>query len=494
MKNRILIFFVCISTTLFSQNFEQKLKPTITELRDFISIPNDALNGNDILKNIEWLDTKFKARGFKTTIIKTEGQPLFFAELPKVANAKTILFYMHLDGQAVDPSKWKQEDPYNSVLKKQHGDAWEIIDWSSLDTKIDENWRIFGRSTSDDKGPIVMFLNAIDLLKENNKTIPFNVKVILDSEEEKGSKPLPKAVKEYRDLLSADFLIINDGPLHVSGKPTLVFGCRGITTINLTTYGPIKPQHSGHYGNYAPNPGFMLSKLLATFKDDHGKVVIKGYYDGISFDKKTKAILRNVPDNRSQILANLAIKTPETVGSFYQESLQYPSLNIRGLSSGWVGNKARTIIPATATAAIDIRLVPESDGARLKNLIKQHIKKQGFYIIDREPTKEERMRYDKILKFESGSITNPFRTDMNLPFARWLGNIMKTGNGRLVKIRIMGGTVPISSFINELNIPAIIIPMVNPDNNQHSPNENLKIKNIKYGIQTFYNILKTPLG
>lgn len=494
MKKAVFIFFAFCSAILVSQNIERKLKPTIEELRDFISIPNDAINAEDILKNIDWLDKKFKARGFKTTILKTEGQPLFFAELPKVKNAKTILFYMHLDGQAIDPSKWSQEDPYKSVLKTKDGDGWKTIDWSLMNTEIDENWRIFGRSSSDDKGPIVMFLNAIDLLKENNQTIPFNVKIILDSEEEKSSKPLPKAVKDNRDLLAADYLIINDGPLHVSGNPTLVFGCRGITTINITTFGPIKPQHSGHFGNYAPNPGFILSKLVATFKDDYGKVVIDGYYDGITIDKKTHKILRNVPDNKTHILASLAIKTPETVGGFYQESLQYPSLNIRGLSSGWVGKKARTIVPATATAAIDIRLVPESDGNRLKNLIRKHIEKQGFYITDKIPTRDERMKHDRILMFESGSVTNPFRTDMNLPFALWLENVMiSKKNEDLVKIRIMGGTVPISPFINELNIPAIIVPIVNPDNNQHSPNENLKIKNIKYGLQTFYNILKTPL-
>jgi acetylornithine deacetylase/succinyl-diaminopimelate desuccinylase-like protein len=494
MKKVAFLIFAFCNAVMFSQNFEKKLPATIEELRDFISIPNDAINGEDILKNIEWLDQKFKARGFKTTILQTDGQPLFFAELPKVEHAKTILFYMHVDGQAVDPSKWNQENPYKSVLKAKDTNGWKTLDWSLLDSNIDENWRIFGRSASDDKGPIVMFLNAIDLLKENNKTIPFNVKIILDTEEEKSSKPLPKAVKKYRELLLADYLIINDGPLHVSGNPTLVFGCRGITTINLTTYGPLKPQHSGHYGNYAPNPGFILSKVLSTFKDDSGRVAIKGYYDGIVMDAKTTKILKNVPDNTTQILKNLALKTPEKVGSFYQEALQYPSLNIRGLSSGWVGKKARTIVPATATAAIDIRLVPESDGNRLKNLIKQHIKKQGFYITDKVPTLAERMHYDKILRFDSGSITNPFRTDMNLPFAIWLEDIMASySNASIVKIRIMGGTVPISPFINELNIPAIIIPMVNPDNNQHSPNENLKIKNITYGLQTFYTILSTPL-
>ncbi len=491
MKKLAILSILLCASLVSAQNIESKLKPALEELKEFIAIPNDALVPTDILKNIDWLDLQFKKRGFTTQVLPTEGQPLFFAELPTIKRAKTILFYMHLDGQSVDPSKWNQKDPYSAVLKAKDGTNWKTLDWSELDNNINEDWRIFGRSTSDDKGPIVMLLQAIDLLKENKQKIPFNVKIILDSEEEKSSKPLPKAVKKYREVLAADYLIINDGPLHVSDNPTMVFGCRGITTINLTTYGPIKPQHSGHYGNYAPNPGFRLANLLSTFKDEHGKVLIDGYYDGITIDESTAKILKSVPDNQEQILENLAVKTPESVGSFYQEALQYPSLNIRGLSSGWTGKKARTIVPANATAAIDIRLVPESDGDRLKELIKEHIKAHGFYITDTKPTLEERKQYDKIITFESGSVTNPFRTNLDVPFASWLEKTID--DEKLVKIRIMGGTVPIASFINELNIPAIIIPMVNPDNNQHSPNENLKSKNIKYGIQTFYKILSTKL-
>jgi acetylornithine deacetylase/succinyl-diaminopimelate desuccinylase-like protein len=494
MKKIFFLLLIGANTLVFPQATDQQLRTAIKEIIDFVAIPNDALAAKDISKNIIWLQQKFTNRGFATKVLQTEGQPLFFAELSDKKNRKTILFYMHFDGQAVDTAKWHQKNPYQAVLKTKDGNAWKTINWSKIEGAIKEEWRIFGRSTADDKGPIVMFLNAIDLLKKNHKTLPFNIKVILDSEEEKSSKPLPNAVKKYRDLLAADFLIINDGPLHVSDNPTLVFGCRGITTINITTYGPIKPQHSGHYGNYAPNPGFRLAKLLATFKDANGRVIIKGYYDGITIDKPTQAILKSVPDNEESILKNLAVKSPETVGSFYQEALQYPSLNIRGLSSGWIGKKARTIVPATATAAIDIRLVPESDGKRLKELIKQHIKNQGFYITDTIPTVKERLQYDKIVTFESGSITRPFRTDMNLPFAKWLEETIEGIDGKpVVKIRIMGGTVPIASFINELKIPAIIVPMVNPDNNQHSPNENLKIKNIKYGINTFYKILSTPL-
>ena len=498
MRKLFVILFVFITGNIVAQE-ESELKSqvshSINELRDFVSIPNDALEHADINRNLTWLTKKFNERGFNSTVLPTEGESLFFAALPMEDNKPTILFYMHLDGQSVDPSKWDQPNPYEVVLKSKDGDTWKTQAFDSLANNLNYDWRLFGRSTSDDKGPIVMLLNTIDLLKKNNVTIPFNVKVILDSEEEKSSKPLPKAVKEYRDLLKADFLVINDGPVHVSGKPTVVYGCRGITTLTLTTYGPIKPQHSGHYGNYAPNPGFQLAQVLAGMKDTNGKVLINGYYDGISLDEATLAILKSVPDDAEIINTNLAIKTPEKVGGFYQESLQYPSLNIRGLGSGWVGEKARTIVPESATAEIDMRLVPESDGNRLKGLVKKHIQNQGFFVTDKIPTKEERMAHDKIITITEGSVTNAFRTDLDNPYGEFLVKTLNDKFGEdVVQIRIMGGTVPIAPFINELKIPAFIVPMVNPDNNQHSPNENLKIGQIAYGIKTFYGILSTGIS
>lgn len=497
MKKLLLILF-CLAPFLSQAQEEAQLKrqvrQAINEIRSFVKIPNDALDHADINRNLTWLEVNFNARGFNSSILPTEGESLFFASLPMVDSKPTILFYMHFDGQSVEPSKWNQPNPYEVVLKSPDGDNWKNQVFEDLNEDINYDWRLFGRSTSDDKGPIVMFLNAIDLLKENGQEIPFNIKVILDSEEEKSSKPLPKAVKEYRELLEADFLIINDGPVHVSGKPTVVYGCRGITTLSLTTHGPIKPQHSGHYGNYAPNPGFQLAQVLATMKDVDGSVRIAGYYDGITIDENAMSVLKSVPDDASTINTNLAVKTPEKVGAFYQEALQYPSLNIRGLGSGWIGEKARTIVPATATAELDLRLVPESDGKRLKGLVKKHIEEQGFYIMDTIPSRKERMAYDKIMTIMEGPVTDAFRTDLTNPYGAYLVNTLKSTLGEdVVQIRIMGGTVPIAPFINQLKIPAFIVPMVNPDNNQHSPNENLRIGQIAYGIQVFYGILSTKI-
>lgn len=486
------LLFFTIASAQNEVDIKSHVAQAIQDLRDFVAIPNDALNADDIDDNIFWLKKQFNERGFNTSELPTENLPLFFAATPMQDGKPTVLIYMHFDGQSVDPSKWQQPDPYKVVLKKPSDNGFETIAFEELGDDIDYEWRLFGRSTSDDKGPIVMFLNAFDMLSEQEKELPFNIKVILDGEEEKSSKPLPKAVKEYRELLEADFLIIADGPIHASGKPTVVYGCRGITTLSLTTYGPIKPQHSGHYGNYAPNPGFQLAQLLATMKDTDGKVIIPGYYDGITLDETTQQVLKSVPDNDAEIAEKLQFKKAEKVGGFYQEALQYPSLNVRGLGSGWIGKKARTIVPESATAELDLRLVPETDGTRLKKLVEDHIKKQGYHVLDHVPSKEERMAHEKIVTITEGSVTDAFRTDFDNEYGQFLVNALtEIFEEDVVQIRIMGGTVPIAPFINELQIPAFVVPMVNQDNNQHSPNENLKIGQLAYGIKAFYKLLST---
>lgn len=495
------LLLALISTTSFAyQNSpwykmsKEKTPEAGNELIEFLKIPNDATKPENIKDNITWLDAAFKKRGFETKVLPTNRTPLFFAEMKAKGALSTLLFYMHFDGQAVDPSKWDQKNPYLAVVKIRKDSHWEKIG-NAITEGFDPESRIFGRSASDDKGPIVMLLNAIDLINENNMQLGHNIKIILDGEEEKGSRHLEDAVLKYKDLLTADHMIINDGPMHLSGKPTVIFGCRGNTGINLTVYGPRSHQHSGHYGNYAPNPVFRLSRLLASMKDDDGRVIIPGYYQGIVFDDETKKILADVPDNPEQIHDIIGIAAPEKVGNNYQESLQYPSLNVRGMAAAWIGPETRTIVPAEATASIDVRLVPETPPDRLIGLIKSHIQDQGYYVIDRDPTEKERRQYPKIAKFILGGTNLPFRTDIQSPTGKMISTAINSGLGvDPIKIRTMGGTVPIAKFINALKIPAVIVPLVNADNNQHSPNENLRVGNITNGIATFISIIANNSG
>lgn len=473
---------------------ERHAKASFQQLYDLLSIPNDAFNTDDIEKNVQWCEDAFQQRDFTTTRINTDYVPLLLAERTVKRAKKTVLVYLQIDGQPVDSSRWFQDSPYQPALKKQNSNGeWEEIDWVNIE-EYDDDWRIFARSTSDAKGPASMFLAALDAASEAGITPNYNLKVIMDFEEEMGSPHLPDAVKKNAELLQSDMLIIFDGPRHITNQPTLSFGARGISTITLTTYGPIVPQHSGHYGNYAPNPALRLSQLLASMKDEKGRVTIPGFYDGISIDAETEKILKAVPDNEEAIRNRLQIGTIDNVGSYYQESIQYPSLNIRGMQSGWIDKKVRTIIPGFARAEIDVRLVLESDPERLIGLIQKHVEEQGFLLLDREPTKEERISNEKVATFNYEISYQSFRTDFNSEVGIWLRKATNTAFGKdPIMIRMGGGSIPISPFVNTLGIPAVTVPTVNRDNNQHSPNENIRLGNYREGIKMMIAILAEKL-
>lgn len=463
-------------------------------LKEVLSIPNDAFYPEDIEKNVRWCEAAFAKRGFTTNRIETETVPLLLAERKHKNASKTVLIYLQIDGQPVDSTRWFQASPYIPALKKANSNGdWEEISWESM-TEYEDDWRVFARAASDAKGPVAMFLTALDAAKELNIDPNYNIKIIMDFEEELGSPRLPDAVIKNKELLDADMLIIFDGPRHITNKPTLTFGARGIATLQLTTYGPAVPQHSGHFGNYAPNPALRLSKLLASMKDNEGRVTIDGFYDGISIDAATEKILKAVPDNEAQIKKRLQIAATDKVGNYYQEAIQYPSLNIRGMQSGWINEKVRTIIPGWARAEIDVRLVLESNPERLLSLIKTHITNQGYLVLDREPTKEERLKNAKIATMTSEISYQSFRTDFDSEVGLWLTRALITAFGEdPIRIRMSGGSIPISPFVTTLNIPAVTVPTVNRDNNQHSPNENLRLGNYREGIQTMLAILNERL-
>jgi acetylornithine deacetylase/succinyl-diaminopimelate desuccinylase-like protein len=470
---------------------DQYAKQSWQQFFDLLSIPNDAHFPEQIEQNMIWCEDAFGARGFITKRLETDRLPLLLAERKTKKPKKTVLIYLQLDGQPVDSSRWFQETPFTPTLKSRDENGnWQSRAWSDIENQYDPEMRIFARAASDAKGPVSMFLAAVDAAANNQLEPNYDIKVIMDFEEELGSPPLPAAVEKYKEELAADMLIIYDGPRHVSNQPTLTFGARGIATITLTLHGPRKPQHSGHYGNYAPNPAFRLAKLLASMKDEAGRVTIDGYYDGIELTPETKEILSQVPDDEAEIMKSVGIAATDKVGSNYQEAIQYPSLNIRGMSSGWVGDKVRTIVPATATAEIDVRLVMETDPERLLGLIRDHIEARGYYITSGDPTEEERMSHDRIIAWESEISYLAYRTPFESEVGVWLEKALtRAFDKQPIKIRNSGGSIPISPFVVTLGIPAVTVPTVNRDNNQHSPNENIRLGNYVEGVQTFLAIL-----
>ena len=495
------IFFLFIAPVYGQNDIKDEVfdlaMNNMDEFVEFLSYPNDSSFSKDIYNLIEWTKNKFKSLDFLMTELETSSIPLLLAEKKIHDDLKTILIYLHLDGQPVDITRWNQEDAFKPVFKKNENgifieDDWNKIasyNYSELD---DKDIRIFARSSSDAKGPVMMLIQALKFMKLKNIDQEFNIKLIMDFEEEIGSPSLPSAVEVHKEKLESDALLIFDGPQHATGLPTLNFGNRGISSITLKTYGPIVPQHSGHFGNYAPNPVFRMSNILSSMKDENGIVKIKGYYDGINITDEVKEYLDAVPDNEDEMKDKMEFKTPESVGNSYQEAIQYPSLNVRGIRSGWVGSEVRTIVPSECIAEIDVRLVIETDGYRLHDLIKKHIESLGYIVTDKEPSKEMRLKYDKIVKFNSKVSYPAFRTDINSELGIWLNEIMlKTFDVKPVLKRTSGGSVPISPFVNVLNIPAVGVPTVNKDNNQHSPNENIRLTNYIRGIETFIGILSS---
>ncbi len=498
MKKACLTFLILVPFIIYGQsNYEgtidENFKTTLLLHKEFVSIPNLPENKDLMLKNINWVARQFDDLDFRTSLLKTSTLPILIAEKEYDPNYKTVLFYFHIDGQPINPEAWNQDHPFKPVLKSEDKDGlWKIIDWNKLDGDINDEWRIFARAAADDKAPIIMLLSALKILKIENSAPKFNVKVIFDPEEEYGSNALLSTLDTYKDRYASDFFIVMDGPAHNSNKPTVTFGCRGIATCSITTYGSKLPQHSGHYGNYVPNPVFRLAKLLSSMKDESGKVLIQDYYKGIEINPEVFELLESVPFDSIELNNSLGIHASEEVGKNYQEALQYPSLNVRQIGTSWKGKGLKTVIPEYATADIDVRLVPETDGKVQLEKIKNHIEKQGYYVIDRDPTDEERQSHPKIVKFISDPGINAFRTSPDSNFGKKVRTpLMEEFGEEPIVIRLMGGTVPIVPVINKLNVPTVIIPMVNMDNNQHSPNENIRIGNIRQGIKVCLTILNS---
>ncbi|HMP99517.1 MAG TPA: M20/M25/M40 family metallo-hydrolase [Cyclobacteriaceae bacterium] len=458
---------------------------------ELLSLPNDAHYPDDIEKNVAWCENAFSERGFITKRLETTTVPLLLAER-KVRNAKkTVLIYLQLDGQPVDAANWHQESPWKPTLKEKDANGnWNTIAYERLYEGYNPDWRIFARAASDAKGPVAAFLASLDALAELKQSPNYNMKVIMDFEEELGSPQLPKAVEQYKDELAADWFIIYDGPRHISNQPTLSFGARGICEITLTVFGPRNPAHSGNYGNFTPNPAMRLAQLLASMKDDEGRVTIPGFYDGVELSEEEKKILKQVPDDEMEIKKFLGIAERDKIGDNFQESIQYPTLNIRGMNALFIGKEARTLIPDKAIAEIDIRLVPSSDADKLIALVRKHIADKGYYFVEAEPTEEERLTHPRIIAMRSHVSYGPFQTPFNSELGVWLNRAMTKAFGKEpIQIRMMGGSIPISPFVTTLGIPAVSVPTVNPDNNQHAENENIRVGNYVDAVKTFLAIL-----
>ena len=502
MKRALPVILALVSLVTSAQNpiasvrdwRAQHEKEILGELFDLLKIPNVASNQADIRRNADALSRMFEHRRFAPDTVATGGSPLVLAERRMPNLRRTITFYFHYDGQPVNPVEWMYEPPFSPVIVAEHEPAGRTISLGTWRDRIDPEWRIYGRSSSDDKSPIVAFLAAVDALDASNIPLTSNIRVLMEGEEEAGSPHLESAVHDHADRIRSDALLLVDGPRHPSDRPTLTFGARGIMNAIVTVYGPARDLHSGNYGNWAPNPALQLSKLLASMKDDAGRVTIDGFYDDVTpLTAEEKRAIDEIPDVAPMLMKTFGFSRPESTDRLELRH-NLPTLNINAMEAGGgVSGQGRTIIPSSAAARLDLRFVRAVDPTKQFERLVAHIRKQGYVIVEKEPDAETRAAHPLIAKVDRVGGYPAGRTAMDIPIARTITKaVADAAGGQIVRLPTLGGSAPFYLFSDVLKVPTIGVSIVNFDNNQHGPNENVRIKNVWEGLETMAAILTMP--
>ena len=474
----------------------------LDEFVSLLSLPNLAADTLNIRRNADFIQGMMRQRGIQHVQLlesATAGAPPAVygeAEIPGATH--TLIFYAHYDGQPVNPAQWaKGLEPFKPRLANESLEkGGRLIPFPEGGNAFDSSWRIYARGASDDKAGVDVILNAYEAIRRTGIKLHSNIKFFFEGEEEAGSSHLPEILEKYKSLLPSDIWIICDGPVDQTGKKQVVFGVRGDAHLDLTVYASKRPLHSGHYGNWAPNPALMLAKLLASMKDEDGKVRIPDFYaDVIPYSSFEKKAIQEIPSVDEQMKKELGISFTEMPGTSLMESISLPSLNINGMQSGNTGKMASNVIPTTATAVLDLRLVLGNDWRKQQQKVIAFIRSQGFTVLDHEPTDEERAKFAKIIRAIPGDDGyNAQRTSMELPLARKVVEaVQQTTDEKVILVPSLGGSLPLFLFEKYLGAKTILVPVVNHDNNQHAENENIRLQNLWNGTETMASLMMIQL-
>jgi acetylornithine deacetylase/succinyl-diaminopimelate desuccinylase-like protein len=465
----------------------------IREFADLLAIPNVAGDNSNIQRNDEHIVSMLAQRGVNARLLDVpNGSPLIYGELKAPGAMRTILIYAHYDGQPVDPSQWATP-PWTPTLRdsmlEKGGKAVSLDD---LQVPVNPEWRLYARSAGDDKLPIEAIVRALDAMKAAGIPLSVNLKFVFEGEEEAGSEHLPDAVHRYANLLAADALLLCDGPVNQSRRMQLFFGARGEIGMEMTVYGPLRALHDGHYGNWAPNPAALLSHLLGAMRDNDAHVSVPGFYDDVRLlTASERGAIQQIPDVGAQLRQELGLAWNEGGDEPILMRITQPAMNIRGIESGHVGEKAQNAIPTEARASVDFRLVPDQDPEKVQKAIESYITQQGFYIVTKDPDLETRMAHQRIMKlaWSASAYGRAARTSMDVPAARAvIAAVEHTVGSPIIKMPMLGGTLPMYLFMDALKTPVVGVPLANHDNNQHAANENVRLQNLWDGIEVFAGI------
>jgi acetylornithine deacetylase/succinyl-diaminopimelate desuccinylase-like protein len=466
----------------------------LRELAELVALPNLARDAAAIRANAAHLVAMLERRGLKTRLLEVEGAPpAVYGERRVPGARRTIVFYAHYDGQPVDPAQWHGE-PWRPLLRDR------ALEDGGQEIPIDRapyppEARLYGRSASDDKGPIVGILSALDALQAAGAAPTVNVALFLEGEEEAGSPHLERFLQEHRTEIAGDVWLLCDGPVHASRRMQVYFGARGVTDLEVTLFGPARPLHSGHYGNWAPNPALELAHLVASLRDVDGRILVPGFYDRVRPPTDTeRQALREFPDVDGLLRQDLALARTEAGGARLVERILLPALNVRGLLAGGVGAQVANAIPTEARASIDFRLVPDQTVESVRAGVESYLTTLGYDVVHGTPTLEDRRRRPRLVSLAWGPGYPAARTSMDLPVSRALVKaVEEASGGPVIRLPTLGGSVGMELFARILDRPVLGLPIVNHDNNQHGTDENLRLQNLWDGIEAYAAVM-TRMG
>ena len=464
--------------------------PVLREFRDFLSLPNVASDSVQIRRTADTLVAMLARRGVQARRLESPGSPpAVYGELRTPGATRTVMLYAHYDGQPVVASDWVTAGPFAPELRDGHvergGRVRTLEEAAAAGTRADD-WRLYARSASDDKGAIIAMLTALDALKAAGRAPAVNLKFFFEGEEEAGSSHLREMLTTHRALLATDLWIFADGPRHQSGMLQLVHGVRGVMGLRMTVHGPSRPLHSGHYGNWAPNPAAELARVLATMRADDGGITIAGFDEPVRpITAEDRAAVLAIPSPDEGLRAELRMGRTEGALPLGLAILR-PSLNVTRLAGGTGTNS----VPASATATIDFRLVPDQTPAGVRALVETHLRTLGYHVVQSMPDSVTRVSHPRVVQLDWEGGYAGQRTALTHPLARELHALLEQATGAPVgRVPTLGGSLPLSVFAEVLRTPILTLPIANYDNNQHAANEHLRLGNLWSGIEVFASVM-----
>ena len=427
----------------------------LEELKAFLAIPSiSALpqHAGDVKRCAEWCADEMRRIGMQNVkLIPTPGNPVVYGDWLGTPGAPTILFYGHYDVQPVDPLELWESPPFEAAIR---------------------DGEIYARGSADDKGQVFMHFKAIEAHLKQNGTLPANMKIILEGEEEVGSVNLDNFIREHKSELGADVVVISDSPMFARGVPSICYGLRGLVYCQIDLRGSSTDLHSGSFGGAVANPGFVLAQMIAQMKDRGGRVKVPGFYDDVApLKEEERQEWASLPFNEKQYRKDFGI--PKLHGESGYTTLERtwarPTLEVNGLLSGFTGEGAKTVLPAVAMAKISMRLVPNQDPDTIAARFEDYVKKLAPKTVA-----------VKVTRMHGGK---PWMTSYDNPYVQAAGRAIEKGFGRKPVFTREGGSIPVvSTFQEELGLPSVLFGVGLPDENAHAPNEKLDVANFHGGI------------